>query len=317
MTSINPQLSAGKPRLPQPRGPLQTEGEGTGPRATPGDAPGRLLKSFLLTIKPPLGELRMSRLLKAVPLALALAALSVCAASCGSSVPAQIRFVHAIQDVYAIQDAGPLDITVTGSDTRSAQEFTGISFLGVQPNQPGYTSVPSGGDTIKGVLTGTTTAVFSDTAGWASAAHYTVIATGFSQTGTNGSNVVLLSVPDNIPTPPPGDVEFRVIHASPSGPGTVDVYIELNPNNGPGLPITIQGLPYMQASNYVSFVLNPNNATTPPGFTVYVTASGSMQRIISESINPSTAGAVRTLVLTDVQNGTTMNPSFLELSDVN
>jgi hypothetical protein len=311
MTSINPQLSAVQLRLHQPRVSLQPEGEGTGPRSTPGDPPGKLLKSFLRTIKLPLGELRMSRWLQALSFTLALAALSVFATSCGSSAPAQIRFVH------AIQDAAPLDITVTGSDTRSAQEFTGISFLGVQPNQPGYTSVPSGGDTIKGVLTGTTTAVFSDTAGWASAAHYTVIATGFSQTGTNGSNVVLLSVPDNIPTPPPGDVEFRVIHASPSGPGTVDVYIELNPNNGPGLPITIQGLPYMQASNYVSFVLNPNNASTPPGFTVYVTASGSTQPIIIESINPSTAGAVRTLVLTDVQNGTTMNPSFLELSDVN
>jgi hypothetical protein len=320
MTSINPQLSAGKPRLPQPRGPLQTEGEGTGPRATPGDAPGRLLKSFLLTIKPPLGELRMSRLLKAVPLALALAALSVCAASCGSSVPAQIRFVHAIQDVYAIQDAGPLDITVTGSDTHSALEFTNIGFRGVQPNQPGYSSVPSGGDTIQGFLTGTTTnPVFSNSLSLGGGAQYTLIATGF-QKDKNGNNAVdLLQISDNIPTPPSGDVEFRVIHASPSGPGTVDVYIELNPNNGPGLPITIQGLTYMQASNYVSFVLNPNNATTPPGFTVYVTASGSMQPIFPKGypINPSSAGAVRTLVLTDVQDGTMMNSSFLELSDVN
>jgi hypothetical protein len=253
----------------------------------------------------------MSRWLKAFPFTLALAALSIFGTSCSSSPPAQIRFVH------AIQDAAPLDITVTGSDTRSAQEFTGISFLGVQPNQPGYTSVPSGGDTIKGVLTGTTTGVFSDAVSWASAAHYTVVATGFSQTGSNGSNVVLLSVPDNIPTPPTGDVSFRIIHASPSGPGTVDVYIELNPANGPLLPITIQGLTYMQASKYVSFVLNPNNDPTPPGFTVYVTASGSMQPIISESINPSTAGAVRTLVLTDVQDGKAMNSSFLELSDVN
>jgi hypothetical protein len=50
---------------------------------------------------------------------------------------------------------------------------------------------------------------------------------------------------------------------------------------------------------------------------VYVTASGSLQPIISEPISPSTTGAVRTLVLTDVQDGKTMNSSFLELSDVN
>jgi hypothetical protein len=251
----------------------------------------------------------MSRLLKTVPLKLTLAALSIFAASCGSSRPAQVRFVH------AIQDASALDIDFSSTDVASKQEFTDITFLGVQPNQPGYTSVPSGGDTIKGVLTGQTTQVFSNTASLSGGAKYTMVATGFSQ---NGGNVDLLQITDNIPLPPAGDVEFRVIHASPSGPGVVDVYIELNPNTGPGLPITIQGLAYTQASKYVSFVLNPNNATIPPGFTVYVTATGTTSPIlITEPLNPSTAGAVRTLVLTDVQDGIKMNTSFLELSDLN
>jgi hypothetical protein len=39
--------------------------------------------------------------------------------------------------------------------------------------------------------------------------------------------------------------------------------------------------------------------------------------IIAEQISPGVIGAVRTLVLTDVQNGTTMSSSFLELTDVN
>ncbi|MFI5118419.1 MAG: DUF4397 domain-containing protein [Terriglobales bacterium] len=249
-------------------------------------------------------------MLKALPLTLALAALSIFAASCVSSRPAQVRFVH------AIQDASPLDIDVSGANVTSTQEFTGISFLGVLPNQPGYTSVPSGSDTIEGFLTGKTTEVFSDSVSWGAGAQYTVIATGLSQTGSNGSNVVLLSIPDNIPAPPSGDVEFRIIHASPSGPGTVDVYIE-PAKSGPGLPITIPGLAYKQASNYVSFPYNPDNATNPPGFMVYVTASGSTIPIISEAINPGNAGAARTLVLTDVQGGTSMNSSFLELSDIN
>jgi hypothetical protein len=253
----------------------------------------------------------MSRLLKALPLALALAALTIFAASCGSSAPAQVRFVHAIQDATA------LDIDVSGTNVTSTQEFTDISFLSVQPNQPGYTSIPSGSDTIEGFLTGTTSEAFSDSVSWGGGAQYTVIATGFSQTGVKkGDNVVLLSIPDNIPSPPAGDVEFRVIHASPSGPGTVDVYIELNPNSGPGLPITIKGLAYTQASNYVYFNFNPNNDTPPPGFTVYVTASGSTIPIISEPINPANAGAARTLVLTDVQDGTSMRQLFLELSDL-
>jgi hypothetical protein len=261
------------------------------------------------------GELRMSRLLKTLPLTLALAALSIFATSCGSSnAPAQVRFVH------AIQDAGALDINVIGTNNanNTTPQFADISFLGVMPNQPGYTSVPSGSDTIKALAVGTTTQVFSDSVGWGADAHYTAIATGFSYTGIiKGSNVVLLSIPDNIPTPPSGDVEFRVIHAAPSGPSAVDVYIELNPNTGPGLPITIQGLAYTQASKYYAFVLNPNNATIPPGFTIYVTAAGTTSQIFSYPINLSTAGSARTLVLTDVQGGTTMNTSFLELSDLN
>jgi hypothetical protein len=253
----------------------------------------------------------MSRLLKALPLTFALAALTIFAASCGSNAPAQVRFVHAIQDAPA------LDINVTGPNTASMPEFTHVSFLDVQPPQPGYTSVPSGSDTIAGVLTGTTTPVFSATTTLGAGAHYTLVATGFSKILPIGSNVTLLEISDSIPTPPSGDVEFRVIHASPSGPPSVDVYIELNPNTGPGLPIAIQGLTYTQASNYVTFAFNPNNATPPPGFTVYVTASGSTIPIIKELLSPSTAGAVRTLVLTDVQNGSTMNSTFLELSDLN
>jgi len=258
----------------------------------------------LLATKLPLGEEeKMSRWLKAVPVMLALAALSIFAASCGNSSQARVRFVH------AIQDAGPLDIDVNGT-----QDFTNISFREIQPNQPGYTNVPSGTDTLEGFAANTTTEAFSNSAGWGAGAAYTLVATGF-QTGTNGSNVVLLSIPDNIPTPPAGDVEFRIIHASPSGPGTVDVYIELNPSSGPELPITLQGLAYTQASQYMSFVYNPNQDPIPPGFTVYVTASGSMVPIISETLDPGAAGAVRTLVLTDSQDGTTMDPLYLELTD--
>lgn len=256
----------------------------------------------------------MSRWLKALPFALALAALSIFGGSCGSSSPAQIRFVHAIQDSAA------MDIEVNGT-----AEFTNLSFLGVQPNQPGYTSVPSGGDTIQGFVTGSSTKVFTDTANLGASARYTLVATGFSlPIGSNGSNVDLLQISDNIPVPPAGDVAFRVVHASPSGPNgnpdapeSVDVYILLNPATGPVGTPTIAGLAYTQASSYVSIPNNPNNATMPPGFTVYVTPAGTTTPIIiNETINPQ-AGAVRTLVLTDIQNVKSMNSTFLELSDLN
>ena len=77
------------------------------------------------------GELRMSRWLKAVPLTLALAALIIFATSCSSSAPAQIRFVN------AIQDADPLDINVTGPDSKSIEEFTNVDFLGCSAEPTG------------------------------------------------------------------------------------------------------------------------------------------------------------------------------------
>jgi hypothetical protein len=258
-------------------------------------------KILLAHTKLPFGELGMSRLLKALPTALALAALSIFASSCGSS-NAQVRFVDAIQDGAA------MDIDINGT-----QEFTDIAFLGVQPTQPGYTSVPSGSDSIEGFLTGQTTVGFNNTSIRLNGSQkYTVVATGFV---ANGQNAVILSIPDNIPSPS-GQVAFRVIHASPSGPGSVDVYILLNPVTGPTGNPAISGLAYTQASSYVSLTYNPNNNANFEGFTVYVTASNGTQPIISEPINPQD-GAVRTLVLTDVQGGTTMNPTFLELSDLN
>src|SRR5450759_984406 len=143
MTSINhaPAIGPGFPRAPlctlwfkvfDGRSRSSTE-----PRQTPEQA------AKILPAHQPnaFGELRMcrlmSRLLKALPLTLALAVLTMVTASCGSSnAPAQVRFVHAIQDAPA------LDIAVTGPNTASMPEFTHLSFLDVQPAQPGYTSVP-------------------------------------------------------------------------------------------------------------------------------------------------------------------------------
>jgi hypothetical protein len=254
----------------------------------------------------------MSRSLKALPLKLALAALSIFSASCGSNQQAQVRFVHAIQDGAA------MDIEITGpNQVVPTLAFSHISFLGVQPNQPGYTGVPSGADTIEGFLTGTTNVGFNGASlNLAGGQHYTLVGTGLL---ANGQNATILSVPDNIPTPSAGFVAFRVINASPSGPGAVDVYVLLNPATGPRGTPTFSGMAYQKASGYILIPYNPNNNPIPPGFTVYVTAAGSTTpTFISEGISPANTGAaVRTLVLTDVQNGNAMNSTFLELSDLN
>lgn len=251
----------------------------------------------------------MSRWLKALPLTLALAALSIFTASCSSNDQAQIRFVH------AIQDGGSMDIDITGPNiVVPTQVFTDISFLGVDPIQPGYTSVPSGVDKIEGFLTGSTNVGFNSTnIALNGSQQYTIVATGLV---ASGQNAVILPIPDDIAAPAAGDAAFRVIHASPSGASPVDIYIQLNPSSGPSGSPAISGVGYERASSYVELPTNPNNDITAPGFTVYVTPSGSTVPIFSEGVNPQ-AGAVRTLILTDVQGGRTMQLFFLELSDLN
>jgi len=243
---------------------------------------------------------------------LALAALCIVAVGCSNSTqPAQIRFVHAIQNV------GAMDIDITSpNQINPTQVFTDIPFLGVQPNQPGHTSIPSGLSTMEGFLAGTTNVAFDSTKiELFPSQAYTLVSTGLV---ANGQGAVIMFVSDNIPTPPAGDVAFRVIHASPSGPATVDVYIQLNPPAGPNGNPTIAGLGYEGASFYLSFINNPNNDTNAPGFTVFVTAAGTTAPpyLISEPIYPED-GAVRSLLLTDVQNGNSMASSFLELTDLN
>ena len=254
----------------------------------------------------------MVRLLKALPFSLALLALTILATNCGSNAPAQVRFVHAMQDGAA------MDININGKPA-----FTGISFGEVLPNQPGYTSLPSGHDTIQGFLAGSTTVGFnSTTVSWNSGTDYTVVATGFVSCNNQPptcipNNATLLSIPDNNSPPAAGNIAFRVIHASPSGPSSVDVYILLSPTGAPTGNATISSLAYTQASGYIAVPFNPNNVDDFQGYVVFVTPAGSTSPVlINEPINPAN-GAIRTLVLTDVQGGTSMNSSFLELPDHN
>jgi hypothetical protein len=240
----------------------------------------------------------MFRSLKVVSLMLALVAFAAFIASCGSSNSTQVRFVH------AIRDAGPMDI-----DFNTTKIFTDISFFGYQPSS-GYTKVSSGSVTVEGVQTGTTTEVFSSTASLGSS-QYTLVATG-SATGVNGSAVNLLSISDNNTAPATGNVEFRVIDGSQTE-GNVDVYILANPVNG-GItpPATISGLAYTQASGYITLPYNSNGS----GYTMYVTTAGTTNPIFSQNLSSPT-GSIRTLVLTDIYQGSTINPEAIELSDLN
>jgi Domain of unknown function (DUF4397) len=247
----------------------------------------------------------MLRWLKALPLALpltlALAALGFLVA-CGSGNSVQVRFVH------AIQDSGQLDIDFNGT-----KEYTDIAFTAVQPSS-GYSAVPAGNDTIQGFATGTTTLAFTNSnVNLNAGTEYTVVATGFI---TSTSDVVILSPADTNTEPANGTVNFRVIDASPSGPGSLDIYILPNPVVG-GIvpPATISGLAYQQTSTYVPLPYNSNGQ----GYTIYVCTSGSTNPIFSQplTVGSSSEGSIRTLILTDQANDDALRDLFTVLNDLN
>jgi len=244
----------------------------------------------------------MFRLLKALPVTLALAALSFFATSCGSSNQAQIRVVHAIPD-------GPaLDI-----DVNTTKVITNIAFGGVQPTPPAYTKVASGNVTVQAFDTGTTTnPIFGTngvTANLSGSSQYTIVLAGFLN-GLGNNAPAVLQKTDNNTAPTSGNVEFRIIHAAPSSPGAVDVYIvppgtDITQVNPP----TIQGLVFQQASS-------PYTSVAAGTYSVIVTISGSKTPFITQDFPLPAAGMIRTLVLVDNAGGG--NPqSWLELSDLN
>jgi len=245
----------------------------------------------------------MFRLLKALPLTLALAALSIFATSCGSSSQSQVRVVH------AIPDAPPLDVDINGTKITTAP----LAFGGFQPAS-GYTKVSSGSVTIQAFDTGTTiNPIFGTngvTASLSGSSQYTIVLAGFL-TGTGTNALAALQITDNNSAPTSGNVEFRIIHASPSSPGSVDIYIV-----PPGTDITkvpnptFSGIAYQQAS--------PSYASLAAGeYWVIVTTAGTTAEYISpQDYNLPTPGMIRTLVLVDNPGGG-YPPSWLELNDLN
>jgi len=244
----------------------------------------------------------MLRLLKALPLTLALAALSFFATSCGSSSQSQVRVVHAISD-------GPaLDINVN-----TTKPFTNIAFGGVQPTPPAYTKVASGSDTLQAVDTGTTTVVIANTsASLSGSSQYTVLLTGFlNGTDVNAPSFNLIT--DNNAAPTSGNVEIRIIDGSANTPqGGFSVYIVPPGANIGGLTPQISGLLIGQASSYQSLNITGNV------YEVIVTPNGQQTPYINQNYTIPT-GSIRTLVIVDNQGGGGGVPSQipLELNDLN
>jgi hypothetical protein len=99
----------------------------------------------------------------------------------------------------------------------------------------------------------------------------------------------------------------------------VDVWIEPAPFTAGQLSGTAQipGISYKTTSNYYTTSYN----STGSGFLLFVTASGNTSELYVNgqaiSVGSVSNGAIRTIVLTDVANGSTMNSQAIVLSDLN
>jgi Domain of unknown function (DUF4397) len=243
----------------------------------------------------------MFRVLKALPLTLALAALSFFAISCGSSSKAQVRILNTIPN----SPQSGLDVEVNGTKVTTAP----LIFPGVQPST-GYFSVSSGNDSFQAFLTGTTTVATPPISVSLSSNTYTEMAVGYANgAGVNGPTFA--SIPDNNTAPTAGNVEFRIINASPSSPGgLVDVYIVPPGTNIQGVTPQISGLAFPQGSTYQSLPFAVN------GYEVFITPNGSQTNIVDQ-IYATPTGSIRTLVVVDESGQIITSPFPLELSDLN
>ena len=206
------------------------------------------------------------------------------------------------------------------SNVSGTKAFTNIPFQGFQPSS-GYTAIASGGVAIQGLQTGTTTAVFIADIGLTASTQNTLVATGFAI----NNRVVIISASDNNLAPANGKVEFRVINASPSGPngipGAVDIYMVPVGSTPASRSATliVSNLGYRSMSPYVVVDYNSNSAQ---GFnyTMFVTATGTTTPILitqSLTAGTSSAGAIRTLVLTDEENADQLDQRAIVLNDLN
>jgi Domain of unknown function (DUF4397) len=242
----------------------------------------------------------MSRSLKALPLTLALAALSIFAIGCASSNQAQIRVIN------AIPDSGPVDVYVNGTKI-----ITNLPFNTVQPatTPASYLAVISGSDTMQSFPPGDTINPISPSGVLSlnGSTQYTVVGVGLE---LNESAPLLLTDDNTVPTS--GNVEFRIVNASLSSPtGGVDVYIV-----PPGTDITkftpqISGLGNGQASAYQSLDFITS------GYAVIVTANLSKKALITQPPT-SQSGSITALVLVDNLGGNNgMSQTPLVLHDLN
>jgi hypothetical protein len=231
------------------------------------------------------------KLSRIFPFAIALICLAsfLLAAGCGSS-KARYRFM---QTATALP--GAVDLQV---DSKSVQTAVGFGQTAT------YHSSSSGSHKFDVFPTGTTTNAYASGSIKLSG-DTTVI---MQSTPQPNSTIVLSPYTDDNTAPTTGNAKLRIIHASPSA-GTVDVYVVTHGSGIGGFSPLIPGMAF-QASQYEPIAAG--------SYDVIITQAGTQNVLnnLTFTLNPFTAGQIRTLVIIDSSFGG--GPfSLVELNDLN
>ena len=243
----------------------------------------------------------MPRLLKALPLMLAIAALSLVTTGCGTS-GSSVRVVNAIPNVGG-NGGIALDVYFNGT-----KDFTGVTFRSVYPaptTPASYTSVPSGKDTIQAYDANTTTSpIFGE--GWTGTLgsdHYTMLLGG--EVGNTSYPPTVYLIPDNNynTAPTEGTVEIRVINGStysaPYG-GISGIIFQTDTTPPTPPPFTITGLQLGQSTGYLPF-------TWESSYSIELFLDGTETPLFSpieipQSGSSTSGGQITTVVIVDYNN---------------
>jgi hypothetical protein len=240
----------------------------------------------------------MSRLSKVLCAFVAVAAIAMTAASCGSGT-SQVRVVQTVSNSGTIN----FDIAINGRTY-----FMNVPFRTVEPST-NYEDVSSGNGSFEMFQAGTTIPVInSTTLNMAQSTQYTVLAMGLVG-GAGATSPGAVQLTDNNSPPSSGNAEFRIVNASPSAPGgNIDIYIVPTTNqNISGISPTISGLGYTQASSY---------QTEPAGsWTIIVAPAGTKTVYVNASYSVN-AGQIRTVVLVNQQGIGAISGTPILLNDL-
>jgi hypothetical protein len=212
----------------------------------------------------------VTRLWKLAPLAIGLFALAtvLVTTGCGTS-SARVRLLN------AFVGQSSLDMLINSKNVATGVIYGAAS---------GYTSVSSGSPNMQIEDTGTTNVLVNQSISIPSKSDSTILATG--------SGTLVLS--DNNTAPSSGNIEIRVINATPTL-GTADVYIVPSGTAiTPGSP-TFASLGYQAASGYQSLAAG--------SYEVIFTQPGQAFAVIDSNPLSFSAGQIRSVVGLDGQNG--------------